>query len=57
MSQGCWGWFLRNVLRQDDERIPDNVRACGVYPAQARAADCLHRYTSRLLAVPVRRAV
>lgn len=37
MSQGCWGWFLRNVLRQDDERIPDNVRAM----ASSTAARCV----------------
>ncbi|KAL3661881.1 hypothetical protein V7S43_013174 [Phytophthora oleae] len=30
MSQGCWGWFLRNVLRQDDEYIPINSRVIHV---------------------------
>ncbi|KAE9023825.1 hypothetical protein PR002_g11620 [Phytophthora rubi] len=34
MSQGCWGWFLRNVLRQDDERIPDNSRVIRVRSEQ-----------------------
>ncbi|KAF4044477.1 Thioredoxin [Phytophthora infestans] len=24
MSQGCWGWFLRSVLRQDGEYVPIN---------------------------------
>ncbi|POM76265.1 Thioredoxin, partial [Phytophthora palmivora] len=30
MSQGCWGWFLRNVLRQDDEHVPINSRVIHV---------------------------
>ncbi|CAI5706414.1 hypothetical protein KXD40_006399 [Peronospora effusa] len=30
MSRGCWGWFLRNVLRQDDEWIPINSRVIHV---------------------------
>ncbi|KAG6599721.1 thioredoxin [Phytophthora cinnamomi] len=34
MAQGCWGWFLRNVLRQDDERIPDNSRVIHVRSEQ-----------------------
>ncbi|KAG2784721.1 hypothetical protein JG687_00008947 [Phytophthora cactorum] len=30
MSQGCWGWFLRNVLRQDGEYVPINSRVIHV---------------------------
>ncbi|KAG1699074.1 hypothetical protein DVH05_014445 [Phytophthora capsici] len=30
MTQGCWGWFLRNVLRQDDEYVPINSRVIHV---------------------------
>ncbi|KAL4111548.1 hypothetical protein PRIC1_003226 [Phytophthora ramorum] len=30
MSQGCWGWFLRTVLGQSDEQIPDNSRVIHV---------------------------
>lgn len=25
MLQGCWNWFRKNVLGQDDSKIPENV--------------------------------
>ncbi|OWZ00456.1 Thioredoxin [Phytophthora megakarya] len=34
MSQGCWGWFMRNVLRQDDEYVPKNSRVVRVTSEQ-----------------------
>ncbi|KAL7688455.1 putative thioredoxin [Plasmopara halstedii] len=30
MSEGCWGWFLRNILRHDGEYIPINSRVIHV---------------------------
>ncbi|KAI9917256.1 hypothetical protein PsorP6_012587 [Peronosclerospora sorghi] len=41
MSQGCWGWFLRNVLCLDYERVPSHV--CTDVPL------CLAVLLSRLL--------
>ncbi|CAH0481602.1 unnamed protein product [Peronospora belbahrii] len=57
MSRGCWGWFLRSVLRQDDKLIPSNSRVIDVTSEQhfqemirtnrSVAVDFSTAYTSR----------
>jgi hypothetical protein len=41
LLQGCWNWIRKNVLGQDDSKIPENVRGNTTATARSVLVACL----------------